>query len=361
MKGICFLIGDMSRSGGTERVTAQVSKLLREEYRVHILSVQTQDDTFFYPVSDNVKTDKIRNHPRKNIQRTVLSFGSILRYLIRYVRKNQIDIIVDVDSILDIFSLPVKLFHKVKVVSWEHFPFGAKVGTGFRPIVARLSARYADACVVLTKTDYEKHNAHSKGHRPIIYIPNMVFPTESLPNKDSKRILSIGRLTQEKGFDYLVEVAKTLLPKYPDWEWIIVGEGEEREFLTAKIKEYHLENRLHLVGRQRNVESYYESSAIYVMTSRFEGAPMVLLEALGYHLPVVSFDCATGPAEMIEEGKCGYLIPCFDVAFMERRLEELITHPDTRVAFSQSSLIKLTPFLQDSVHHKWRSLLEELL
>ena len=96
-------------------------------------------------------------------------------------------------------------------------------------------------------------------------------------NINSKQIVSVGRLTYQKGFDILCDVAKDVLSKNPDYKWIILGDGEDKEKLQSKIKEYNLQDRLILKGKVSNVEDYYENSALYVMTSRFEGLPMTLL------------------------------------------------------------------------------------
>ncbi|MDR0963837.1 MAG: glycosyltransferase family 4 protein [Clostridium sp.] len=360
MTGICFFIGDMKRSGGTERVTEQVSALLCSDYRTHIVSLQNLESDFFYMPKEEVTTHTILKKPHQNIQKAVLAFPYIFVALARYINRHHIDIVIDVDSVLDLFTIPLKLFCKIRVVSWAHFPFRVKVGTGFRPLVERLSNRFCDATVVLTSSDYTAMKAVGKRKGFLYYIPNMVYPKDRMPPSDAQRILSVGRLTYEKGFDYLVEVAKLVLPKHPQWQWVIVGEGEERASLQQKIQDVGLEDRILLVGRQKDIEAYYESAAIYVMTSRFEGAPMVLLEALGERLPTISFDCETGPGEMIEDGTSGYLIPCFHIEEMAKRIEELIDFPEKREAFSRASLTKIGDFTVEIVAKQWKKLLEEL-
>ncbi|MDR0963535.1 MAG: glycosyltransferase family 4 protein [Clostridium sp.] len=361
MTGICFFIGDMTRSGGTERVTEQVSTLLCDEYRTHIVSLQRQAFTFFYPLQEKVATYTILKKPRKNIQRAVFAFPYIISVLARYIKRNQIDILIDVDSVLDVFSIPLKFFCKVKVISWTQFAFHSKVGTGFRPLIEKISAKFSDATVVLTTKDYATVKAAGKRRGVLRCIPNMVFPVDRMPPAHLQQILSVGRLTYQKGFDYLIDVARLVLPKHPTWRWVIVGEGEERAALTRKIKDNGLEDRVVLAGQQKDVAAYYLNSAIYVLTSRFEGLGMVILEALGQHVPVVSFDCEAGPSDMIADGANGFLVPCFRVEEMANCIDELIESPKKREAFSRASLMKLDAFMPQNVAKQWKALFEEVL
>ena len=123
-------------------------------------------------------------------------------------------------------------------------------------------------------------------------------------------LLSVGNLIPEKGFDYIPDIALILNSQYPqlEWEWLIVGEGSERASLQSKINASGLENKIILKGRSSNIKEYYLHADLYVMTSRSEGLPMVLLEAKMFHLPIVSFDIHTGPNEMIRHRENGFLL-----------------------------------------------------
>ena len=175
---------------------------------------------------------------------------------------------------------------------------------------------------------------------------------------ESKQILSVGRLTHQKGFDLLCEVAKEVLAQNPEWTWVIIGEGEDRAMLEQKIKEYHLENRLILEGNQKEMEPYYRNSSLYVMTSRYEGLPMTLLEAKSYQLPIVSFDCQTGPVDIIQDSVDGYLINDFNQKEMVNRINHLIQDQALRASLSQQSQINLHKFEMENIIPKWINILE---
>ncbi len=150
-------------------------------------------------------------------------------------------------------------------------------------------------------------------------------------------ILSSGRLTYQKGFDLLVDVANKVLPGHPDWQWVILGEGEDRPALEQRIHDAGLDGRLILKGRVDDVDSYYRRSAMFVMTSRFEGLPMVLLEAKAHLLPLVSFDCPTGPSEVIEDGVNGTVVPLGDIDAMAKAINALIDDRTRRIEYSRMS------------------------
>ena len=167
-------------------------------------------------------------------------------------------------------------------------------------------------------------------------------------------------LRHVKGFDMLCDVANKVLHDNPDWKWIILGEGEERKLLERKIKEYGLENKLILKGNVSNVEDYYKSSSIFVMTSRFEGLPMTLLEAKSYGLPIVSFDCLTGPSDIVDNNKNGYLIEQNNVNDMVCKINKIIEDKNLIKKFSNNSKYNIDKFDIDTVIKKWMKTMEEI-
>ena len=130
--------------------------------------------------------------------------------------------------------------------------------------------------------------------------------------------------------------------------------------LEKKIKEYHLEGRLVLTGNQKEMSHYYQDSSFFVMTSRYEGLPMTLLEAKSYQLPIVSFDCQTGPAELILSSENGYLVDMGDCKMMEQKVTELIENPSLRVRFSSNTLKDIKRFEMDEVIRKWIKLFHQI-
>ena len=127
-------------------------------------------------------------------------------------------------------------------------------------------------------------------------------------NNESTKLVTVGRFDYQKGYDYLVQVAMKVLSEKSDWTWEIYGSGNQDEVDKIKelIKENDLQDILFIKGLEKNQDLIYGDKGIYVMTSRYEGLPLVLLEAQQYNLPIVSFCCPTGPSEIVENGVNGF-------------------------------------------------------
>jgi glycosyltransferase involved in cell wall biosynthesis len=126
-----------------------------------------------------------------------------------------------------------------------------------------------------------------------------------------KYFIAVGRLEYQKGFDLLIDIFYKF-KQYPDvshWRLLLVGEGNQRKNLEAKIQKLNLTEEIILIGATRDVNKYYAMSEIFLMSSRWEGMPLVIDEAMFFQLPIIAFDCETGPREMIDDGVNGFLVP----------------------------------------------------
>ena len=349
----------MSRSGGTERVTAIIANELSKtkKFNVHILSISNATNTSFFQLDDKVIHNRILKEENINFKKQYLN---VVRGIRRYIKQNNIDVLIDVDVIEDLFSIPATRFTKTKLISWEHFNYYNNNGSKLRDISRRLSAKYSDYIITLTKKDRDNYKKNLKLKSKIDYIYNPIITHDKSCDINSKNIISVGMLRHVKGFDMLCDVANKVLHDNPDWKWIILGEGEERKLLERKIKEYGLENKLILKGNVSNVEDYYKSSSIFVMTSRFEGLPMTLLEAKSYGLPIVSFDCLTGPSDIVDNNKNGYLIEQNNVNDMVCKINKIIEDKNLIKKFSNNSKYNIDKFDIDTVIKKWMKTMEEI-
>lgn len=360
MKNICFLNGDMSRSGGTERVTAIIANELSkiDEFNVHILSTSNSSNTSFFELNEGVSHNRILADENINFKK---QYVNVVKGIRKYIKVNDIDVLIDVDVICDLFSIPATRFTKTKLISWEHFHFYENNGSRLRSIARKLSEKYSDYIITLTEKDKSNYIENLNVSNKIECIYNPITKV----NEDScdiyaKQILSVGRLTYQKGFDMLCEVANKVLNDNPDWKWVILGEGEDRALIESKIKEYKLEGRLIIEGNVSNVDDYYKSSSLFVMTSRFEGLPMTLLEAKSYGLPIVSFDCLTGPSDIVTDDKNGYLVELGDINKMYKQINGLINNEKLLNTFKDNSKIDIGKFELKSVLYKWIELLKEV-
>ncbi|MGM9979691.1 MAG: glycosyltransferase family 4 protein [Clostridium sp.] len=360
MKHICFFSGDITNSGGTERVASIIANELskNKNYKVSFVSLVEKRKAPFFEINSKIKKYKLYDESVRGITHIVQTCNRLKK-----VMKNEnIDILIDIDGILDMYSLVVKLFTKVKVISWEHFNYYQHPNVKYRKYTRKLAGRFANAIVTLTNEDKGYYEKNIKIKCPIEFIHNPIMNLDKNYNYDlnSKIILSVGRLTYQKGFDILLDVANIVLKKHKDWKWIILGEGEDRIILEDKIKSLALEEKVILKGNVSNVEAYYKTSSIFVLTSRYEGLPMTLLETKPFKLPIVSFDIKTGPNECILNNKNGYLIKAFDVKEMAEKINNLIENKELRKSFSNNALEDTEKFNLKNIIKKWTDILESI-
>lgn len=320
MKRICFFIGDLNNSGGTERVSSVItSELQRRGYQIHMLSLQCGGKPFF-ELADGIQVDHLFSTAGRGMLRLPLAIFRLRRYL----QQHQIDILIGVESMLALYILPAVIGLKVRHICWEHFNYNVYLGKASRRLARKLAARFADDVVTLTERDKQLWLANTTCKANITAIPNPVtisLPTEMNPHK-AKLFLAVGRLTYQKGFDLLLHAWAQVAPLYPDWRLRIVGDGEDKTMLEQLRRELNIETSTELVPKTNNIAAHYQEAAFFVMSSRFEGLPLVLIEAQAYGLPVVSFDCDTGPAEIIQNS--GWIVKPNSIHAFSKSCKEAI-------------------------------------
>ena len=348
---ICFFSGDITRNGGTERVAAMIANGLSQRgFSVCFLSLVEQKKIPFFDISAAVPRYVLKEDGKWVSPGP--GYLPIVPKLRKFLKQQEIKVLIDIDIVLDVLSLPAAAGRETKVISWEHFNVPYEREFLYRRAILHLTARFSDYIVTLTRQDQENYEKllHRKGRITFIYNPiepekfSETKKEKAFQGKERRRIeaieqntvdqeraeqkekalITVGRLIERKGIDMLAGMAPRLLKKHKDWKWYVLGDGELRGLLEETVAKYGLEKQLILTGNVTNVEAYLKKSSIYVMTSRIEGLPMCLLEAAGCDLPCVSFDIPTGPSEIIEQGKNGFLISAFDVEKMEETLDRLM-------------------------------------
>ena len=351
---ICFLEGDMSRRGGTERMTAILANELCQRHRVWILSLHLADGQPFFPLDERVQ------------HRTVLAGSGKLGMLRQiqeihtFLRQEKIDCVINVDTGMGVYGILAAVGTDAKVITWEHSNFFNNWNSRTFPYLRRFAAKHSDTMVVLTERDRENYRTNIPSKTPVYVIHNPAARHEFRYDAESKVILSAGLLLPIKGYDKAVAAAAKVLPQRPDWKWIICGEGPEREHLEQLIAAAGLREQMLLPGSVSNMDEQYQKAAIFAMTSQMEGLPMVLLEAKSWGLPLVSFDIMTGPGEIIRDGVNGYLVEPDNVDEMAKRLAELMDNPVLREEFSARSQLDMEQFDIAHIVEQWESVLEGL-
>lgn len=357
---ICIFSGDISRGGGTERVgTFLANSLLNsKKFSVSIISITESFLTPHFAIDPQIPRFRLSS---KWIYPGIGYLPLIFR-LYRLIKKEKFSVIIDIDHVLDVLSVPCRMLTGISVISWEQFHFHQTLGTNYRTLFRRFSCRFADHIVTLTERDAVSYRQEGHSRCPVTAIPNAANIIEYPPSpcKKEKRILAMGNLLDIKGFDMLIETARILVPQFPDWKFYVYGEGEKRKDLEALIQKYHLEHHVFLPGFCKNIAAEFEKASVFLLTSRGEGLPMVLLEAKYFRLPSVSFDIPNGPSEIILDHVNGFLIPAFNIEYMAKRLAELMVSSSLRDSFSCHAWDNIANFDKTTIIQKWIKLLESL-
>lgn len=154
-----------------------------------------------------------------------------------------------------------------------------------------------------------------------------------------------------------------MLSRYPDWQWDIYGSGNDqiKQYLITELDKGGVLSRVHFKGNVKGTDNIYPDHAIYVMTSRYEGLPLVLLEAKQYGLPIVSFNCPTGPAEIVLDKENGYLVDDYDINYMSEKIFTLIENENLRAQFAEKSMKDTEKFSKKKIIKQWEDLIEGMI
>lgn len=353
MKKVCFFIGNMNYSGGTERVTSILAnELVKKNFEVSILSLSEGVSPFFR-LEPGIKLDNLFSY-KISMKMNFLSCCFKLR---KYIKTNNIETLIIVDSILCIFAIPALIGIKMKKICWEHFNFNVDLGVKFRNLGRKLAAKYCDYVITLTKRDREIWQKKLKCiNSEILSIPNPT-PYENIihiPNLDDKIILAVGRLTYQKGFDLLLEAWKDVCKFNNEWKLYIVGSGEDEKLLKLYAKNLGIDQYINFISATKDIEKYYRMSSYFCLSSRFEGFGMVILEAQSFGIPVISFNCDCGPSDLIESGLNGYLIPPLQVEKLSQSILSVINKSKENYSImSKASLEKSKEYTIAKIFEKW--------
>lgn len=360
-KKICFVKWIVNEADGGLKVAVNLANELQEKYEVHLVSVFSTEDVFF-ELNNNVYYQSLSKE-RLSMSRDFLKAVKLLR---SYIVEKDISILFGIGITMNAVGIASTFGLETKFISCDHTNSISDNRTLVQKIQRYIGAFSSSKIITLTEKDrlnYIKKYKVSKDR--INYIYNWiegVYRSIELYSIQSKSILTVGRFHSQKGYDYLSKVAINVLSKYPDWKWDIYGSGDDhiKEKLISELKEGGVITQVNFKGNVKGTENIYPNHGIYAMTSRYEGLPLVLLEAKQYRLPIVSFNCPTGPSEIVLDGGNGYLIDNFDIDEMSNKICKLIEDKELRGRFSENSLTDTEKFSKERILQQWVNLIEEM-
>lgn len=354
MKHLAFYIANFNHAAGTERCLSIIASKLASNYKVSIISVNEGLDPYF-SINPNIKlysleAEKITKHKTLPILRRLLKLHKLLKF--------DCIIVVDICIYLPVFLF--KIFTHIKTIAWEHF--NCEIERSKIDMISRkLAVKNANKIIVLGKNDLLNYKKKFPKLSHIDYIYNPIaFDIINNFNVCSRRIIAAGRLEKQKGFDLLIEVWKLIEPLSKDWELDIFGEGSLELELKNQINKYGLK-KIHIKGFANDLQKELKNAGIFAFSSRYEGFGLVLLEAQAQGLPIISFNCKEGPAEIIDDGVNGFLVDPEDVNDFAEKLLKLMLNDNLRISFSKNSQKDLYRFNLDNITNKWVEVLNEIL
>ena len=196
-------------------------------------------------------------------------------------------------------------------------------------------------------------------------LPNMVVIPNGVERKKpspltAHTVIAVGRYSSQKALDRLI-TAWSLIEDKGDWQLKLVGDGECREELFALINEYGMCDTVELTGVQKDMEAVYDNASILALSSRYEGLPMVLLEAQAHGVPAVSFACQCGPRDVIEDGVSGLLVPEGDIEGLAKALDALMHDPEAIRRMGAAAYEASTKWEPENIMHQWDNLFKGLV
>lgn len=360
MKKICFIVYNMAVFGGVEQVTTSLSSALCDHFEVHVLAI-VQTGPLEYQLDDRIKYSCLT----KTEKRFSVLQKELKKPIAEYMTKNGIDVCFIQGTFPAYICYPARFKCKTKFVFCDH---GALINQWNEraPTIARfLASLFCHKTVTLTeKSCCDYHKRFFVPKCKLSYIYNWIDSEKqsvSEYNRDSKRIVSAGRIGREKGFDMLINACEFVFERYPDWSLDIFGDGDMMPEIKSLVVSKNLQNNINLMGMRTDLKERYKDYSMYAMPSYREGMPLVLLEAKLNQLPIVSFDIATGPREIIRDGIDGILVEPYNIKKFAESICSLIKNPELRQKMSAESRSNLNKFSKNSILNQWIDLVNDLV
>ncbi len=371
---IVYCIHSLFNSGGMERVLTNKANFLVNniDCEIKIVTTEQENKLPFYELDPKIEIINLDINYSKDNSKNV--FSKIINTLVKFRKHkkllNNFLLNYQPDTVISLFGNEAYFLYqlnlKSKIILEIHFSKNFRLQLdrkGIRRIIdvartfndQRIAKKYNDF-IVLTNEDKKRWKCDN-----INVIHNAsFFKPERQSSNDNKIVLCVARFTYQKGLDILLNCWSHVVKKHKDWKLCIIGDGEEKQNLITLINTLQINDSVEIKPPTQNIELEYINSSIYIMTSRYEGMPMVLIEAMACGLPVVSFACQSGPSDIISNGIDGYLVENRNEEQLIQKLEELITNDHLRKEMGKNAIKKSMNFDQRNIMEKWIKLINTM-
>ena len=373
---VTFLIIDSTGHGGLARAVITVANQLAGHRDVRMISVFRSGERPRYPVDPRIEHEVLvdeydgltvrervlRQRPTKLTAGDGRLSGLTDVVLRRRLARLEPGILVTTRPTLHLAATTWRAAG-VQVVGWDHKNFPTRFAKPWLAAVLEQAVPALDAYVVLTRADAEDYQRSLPlGRTRVAVIRNpLSWPANEQPAPLTSRVVvGAGRLAPVKGFGRMIEAFAPVARKHPDWQLHVYGEGPRRDRLRAQVDRLGLRDQIKLRGYARDFDAVLAGGALLAMTSRAEGFPMVLLEAMGEGLPMVAMDCPRGPGEIIVDGSNGLLVEDGDVDGFTRALLALVEDQELRRRLGREARLDAEQYSVEAIAADWLALLEGL-
>lgn len=355
---ILFYISSM-QGGGAQRVLWSLANYFTSHYGFQVSVATNLSATVAYDFNHNVRLIDLEKSAKG--EQGVRHYFSILSSIRKVYKEVSPDIVIPFQRGMNGMVLLALLGLKAKIICSEHSFFLRKYGV-IEDLLKKLLYWRADAITVLTRHDLKI--CKDRKMKNVVYMPNPLQNIELHSQERKKHILAVGVIDRwhTKGFDLLINAWGHICSDYPEWKLLIAGSGSEKSltFLKELVSANNCTN-VEFLGFRKDIAEIMQESAVFALSSRFEGLPMALLEAMQAGCCCVSFDCQTGPAEIIRDKENGLLIPPQNVSKLSEALNIVLANKNIREIFSgKASAYVKSKFSEDYVMNRWNILFSKL-
>ena len=378
---LLYCIPHLYNSGGMERVLTQKVNWLaaHTDYTITIVTTEptpTGTPKCYFPLSEKVQVVELNIDFNADYTKPLLPkycahmrrMRAYKRALTEYIVQHGIELCISLGGkeIAFLRHLPCRTIAEMHfAMDQRRQLIEANHKSLFWSLVGEVRTRQLVQAVkplerLVVLTDADKAAWEKAGCTNVTVIPNpcaINSRKSKVESRKTKTVLAVGRLHEQKGFDLLLQAWKPIEKTYSDWSLRIVGEGPKRAELEAQIESQGLK-RVVLAGATNNVLDEYEAASIFVLSSRYEGLPLALIEAMWCGLPCIAFDCPQGPAELLAEDR-GWLVPDGDIAELTAQIAYALSHPEEALKRAQKAQsFAQTTYSEAAIMPQWVQLIE---